>query len=297
MKSFRITKDKTAALFMLILTILFILILIIIGGGLYLRSSPLLEIKSLDELITSGKWRPLKGEFGFFAFIMGTIWVTMVSITIALPLCILCAIYLSEYAHQKIKNIIYPIIDLLSGIPPIVYGVWGILVVVPMVKEHIAPHFKEFSSGYSILAGGIVLAIMIFPLIISVLTQVFHCIPEGLREASLSLGSTKWETFKYVILRKSFPGIIAATVLAISRALGETIAVLMVCGNTPLVPLSIFDPGYPLPALIANNYGEMFSIPLYDSALLMAAFILFIIIFLFNAVSRIILIRLENQWT
>jgi len=120
-------------------------------------------------------------------------------------------------------------------------------------------------------------------------------IPQELKDASLSLGATRWETIKKVVLKKALPGIIAAIVLAISRAFGETIAVLMVCGNNADVPHSVFDPGYPLPALIANNYGEMLSIPLYDSALMFAALLLFIIILLFNIISRIILTKLERR--
>jgi phosphate transport system permease protein len=193
------------------------------------------------------------------------------------------------------KRTIVPIVNLLSGIPPVIYGVWGVLFIVPFVEKSLAPHFVEFSTGYSVLAGGIVLAVMIFPLIVSIILEVIQTIPQALKDASLSLGATKWETIKKVILRKAGPGIFAATVLAISRAFGETIAVLMVCGNTPLVPHSIFDPGYPLPALIANNYGEMLSVPLYESALLFAALLLFIIIVLFNLISRIILARLEKN--
>ena len=140
-----------------------------------------------------------------------------------------------------------------------------------------------------------VLAVMIFPLIVSIINEVLNTIPQELKDASLSLGATRWETIKKVTIRKAGPGIIAATVLAISRAFGETIAVLMVCGNNPVVPHSVFDTGYPLPALIANNYGDMLSIPLYDSALMYAALLLFIIILLFNVISRIILTRLERK--
>jgi phosphate transport system permease protein len=226
---------------------------------------------------------------------MGTLWVTGISILIALPLSILTAIYLSEYAPIRVKKIVLPLIELLSGIPPVLFGVWGGLVIVPLIQEKIAPHFVEFNTGYSVLAGGIVLAIMIFPLIISILIEVFDNVPQELRDASLSLGATKWQTVKKVLLRRSTEGIIAATVLAISRAFGETIAVLMVCGNLAQIPTSVFDSGYPLPALIANNYGEMMSIPMYDSALMFAALLLFVIIFLFNAISRIILFRIEKR--
>jgi phosphate transport system permease protein len=135
---------------------------------------------------------------------------------------------------------------------------------------------------------------MIVPLIVSILTEIFRSIPAEMREASASLGATKWQTVKKVVLRKSLPGIIAATVLAISRAFGETIAVLMVCGNMTEIPRSIFDSCYPLPALIANNYGEMMSMPGYESALMLAAFLLFIIIVIFNAAARITLNQVQR---
>jgi phosphate transport system permease protein len=281
---------------MLSLTIVSLLFAVVIGISLYVKSAPILEQKSIWELLSGSTWKPLKGEFGFFPFIMGTLWVTAIAVLLSLPLCLLSAIYLSEYAHPRIKKLVYPMIDVLAGIPPVVYGVWGILAVVPFISEKLAPNFVEFSTGYSILAGGIVLGIMIIPLMISVFIEIFSALPGGLREASLSLGATNWQTIKKVVLRKSFPGLAAAVVLAISRAFGETIAVLMVCGNVSEVPRSIFDPGYPLPALIANNYGEMMSIPLYDSALMLSALLLFVIILAFNAISRLVLIRIERNF-
>lgn len=281
---------------MLLLTLISLLFAVIIGISLYYKSAPILDQQSIWHLLSGNSWKPLKGEFGFFPFIMGTLWVTGISVILSLPLCLLAAIYLSEYAHPTIRKIVFPMIDVLAGIPPVVYGVWGILVVVPFISTDLAPHFVEFSTGYSILTGGIVLAIMIAPLMISVFLEIFDALPNGLREASLSLGATQWQTIKKVVLRKSFPGLAAAVVLAISRAFGETIAVLMVCGNVSEVPKSVFDPGYPLPALIANNYGEMMSIPLYDSALMLSALILFVIIFIFNAVSRLVMIRIERNF-
>ncbi len=293
---FRIIKDKIAKNIMLSLTIFSLLLVLIIGLSLYFKSVPILKLHPLWTLLSGSNWRPFKGEFGFFPFIMGTLWVTGIAIIIALPLCLLAGIYLSEYAHPRIKRFIFPMIDILAGIPPVVYGVWGVLVIVPFISDKLGPHFVEYSAGYSVLAGGIVLAIMIIPLLISILFEIFAAIPKELRDASLALGATNWQTVKFVLLRKSLPGIIAAVVLSISRAFGETIAVLMVCGNIPQVPKSVFDSGYPLPALIANNYGEMLSIPLYDSALMLAALILFVIIILFNTVSRIILKRIERKF-
>ncbi len=291
----RLLKDTVFSKVFFTLTILSISTVALLGFGLYYKSIPILDSSSLSNLLFSSEWKPFKEAFGFYPFIMGTLWVTGISIVIALPLSLLTAIYLSEYAHFRVRKLVLPLIELLSGIPPVLFGVWGVLVIVPIIQDYIAPHFVEFTTGYSVLAGGIVLAIMIFPLIISILIEVFDNVPQELRDASLSVGATQWQTIKKVLLRKSVAGIIAATVLAISRAFGETIAVLMVCGNLAQVPNSIFDSGYPLPALIANNYGEMMSIPMYDSALMFAALLLFVIIFLFNAISRIILFRIEKR--
>ena len=295
MKNIRLLKDSFVSKSFLALTILSISTVVLIGLGLFYKSIPILNSSSLYNLLFSSEWKPFKEAFGFYPFIVGTLWVMAIAIVIALPLSMLTAIYLSEYAHIRVRKLVLPLIELLSGIPPVLYGVWGVLVIIPLIQDHIAPHFVEFTTGYSVLAGGIVLAIMIFPLIISIVIEVFDNVPQDLRNASLSLGATQWQTTKKVVLRKSTDGIVAAVVLAISRAFGETIAVLMVCGNLAQVPQNIFDSAYPLPALIANNYGEMMSIPMYDSALMFAALLLFVIIFLFNAISRIILYRIEKR--
>ena len=295
MQSKRLLKDKLASKFMLFLTVFSGLIVFLMAFGLYRRAMPILAIKPLTELLFSTSWHPLRGEFGFFPFIMGTLWVTGVAVAIAIPLCLLTAIYLSEYAHRRIRELTKPLIDLLAGIPSVVYGVWGVLVIVPLIKDYIAPFFGTFSTGYSVLAGGIILAIMIFPIIIHVSVEVFRSVPYEVREASLALGATKWQTVKHVVIRKASPGVIAAIVLGLSRAFGETMAVLMVAGNVAKVPSSVLDPAYPLPALIANNYGEMLSVPLYDSALLLASLVLLLVVLFFNIISRVILIRVERS--
>jgi len=290
----RLLKDRFAGKLMLWLTILSGLIVFVIAIGLYQRSRPILAIKPLKELLFSSSWHPLRKEFGFLPFIMGSVWVTGVAVVIAIPLCLLTAIYLSEYAPRFVREWTKPLIDLLAGIPSVVYGVWGVLVIVPLIKNHIAPVFGSFSTGYSVLAGGIVLAIMVFPIIIHVSLEVFRTVPREIREASLSLGATRWQTIKHVVVRKAMPGIIAAVVLGLSRAFGETMAVLMVAGNVAKVPASVLDPAYPLPALIANNYGEMLSVPLYDSALLLACFVLLLVVLFFNIIARFVLIRVER---
>jgi phosphate transport system permease protein len=193
-----------------------------------------------------------------------------------------------------VRRGILPFIDLLSGIPSVIYGVWGILVVVPLVGK-LAGAFGVYSSGYSLLAGALVLSIMVCPFIIHVSREVLSAVPDGVREASLSLGATRWQTVKHAVLRKALPGIFAAVVLGLSRALGETIAVLMVVGNVPLIPKSLFDPVYPLPALLANNYGEMMSIPLYDSALLFAALVLLVVVLCCNVLASLVLSLMYSE--
>jgi phosphate transport system permease protein len=292
----RLRLDNLTARIMQTLTWISVLIMLLIGVGLFIKAWPILQQYSLWDLLSGESWRPLKNQFGFYPFIMGSIWVTFLAVALSFPLCLLTAIYISEYASSSVRKIVIPLIELLAGVPPVVYGVWGVLTIVPLIADHIAPHFVAYSSGYSVLAGGIILAIMIFPLIISILGEVFNAIPQDLRDASLSLGANKWQTTKLVVVRKAIPGIIASVVLALSRALGETIAVLMVCGNISQIPNSIFDSCYPLPALIANNYGEMMSIPLYDSALMLAAFILFVLIIAFNLILRYTLNKLEKRF-
>jgi phosphate transport system permease protein len=297
MKYIRAVKDKAARHFMLGIAFFSLLLLLVIGLSLFFKALPIMQEKNLWTLLTSESWKPFKGEYGFFPFIMSTLYVSLIAIIIALPLSLLTSIYLNTYASKTIGRIFEPVIDLLSGIPPVIYGVWGTLTIVPLIADKIAPHYVEFSSGYTVLAGGLVLAIMILPLLISILLEVFRSLPQEITDASLSLGATKWQTVKKVMLRKSFPGIIAAVVLSVSRAFGETIAILMVCGNIPLVPHSLFDSSYPLPALIANNYGEMLSMPSYESALMLGAFLLFIIIVIFNAISRFTLNQIERRYS
>jgi len=289
-------KDRIARHYMLFATVMAIFFLFLIGGGLFVNSLPIMQEKGLWTLLTTSNWRPFKGEFGFASYILSTLYVTGIAIFIALPLSLLTSIYIIEYASPKILRAFSSVVDLLAGIPPVIYGVWGTLTIVPFISESLAPHFVEFSTGYSVLAAGVVLAIMIIPLIISILMEVFSAVPKEMREASMSLGATKWQTVKKVVIRKSIPGIVAATVLAISRAFGETLAVLMVCGNFTDLPKSIFDACYPLPALIANNYGEMMSVPQYESALMFAAFLLFFIIVLFNVISRLVLIQIDKRY-
>lgn len=286
--------DSLSSKWMLICLIFCLLLPLAIGAGLVFKSTGLLSTHSLGSLIFSEDWYPSDNQFGFLPFILSSVWVTVLALTISIPLCLFSSIYLTQYAPSWILNFMRPVIDILAGIPSVVYGAWGLLVVVPLVGDKIAPLFHEDSLGYSLLAGAIVLAVMSIPYILNMLLEVFKQIPVELGEASLSLGATKWETIKYVFLRKGSPGIISAFGLGFSKALGETIAVLMVIGNVVQIPHSVFDSGYSLPGLIANNYGEMMSIPSYDSALMFAALLLFVIIVIINIIFRYIIYKSEQ---
>jgi len=183
----------------------------------------------------------------------------------------------------------------LSGIPSVVYGAWGILVIVPLVGNNLAPLFGQSSTGYSLLSGAIVLSVMCIPYMLNMIIEAFHTIPIGLKEATLSMGATNWESIKHVILRKSFPGILSAYGLGMAKAFGETMAVMMVVGNMVKISPDPFEPAYPLPALIANNYGEMLSIPLYDSALMFASFILLVVVLIINLIFRYFIYKTQKS--
>ncbi len=268
-------------------------IVFLIFLGLFVQSKPILVKKSIIDLLFSSSWHPMKGEFGFYPFIIGTLEVTAIAMILAVPVCLLSAIYLAEYAHRRLRGLAQVVIDVMAAIPSVIYGLWGMIVVVPFVRT-LGNALDAPTTGYSLLAGGIILAIMVSPIIISVSVEVLRTIPLQARETALALGATRWEAIKHVVLRSSIHGILSAIVLGFTRAFGETIAVLMIVGNVPIVPSSIFDPAYPLPALLANNYGEMMSIPLYNSALLFSGLILLLVVSAFNLTAHLTLLRFEK---
>jgi phosphate transport system permease protein len=286
-------KDSIAGKLMLLAVAFANSIAPLIAFGLFIKSWPILTQKPILHLLLSSSWHPLKGEFGFYPFIIGTVEVTAIAMILSIPVCLLTAVYLSEYAHRGLRGLAHLVIDMMAAIPSVIYGLWGVIVIVPLVRA-----FGQFldipTTGYSLLAGGMILAIMVSPIIISVSTEVLRTVPLEARETALALGATKWEAVKHILLRSSLHGIFSAIVLGFARAFGETMAVLMVVGNVPRIPASIFDPAYPLPALLANNYGEMMSIPLYNSALLFSALILLFVVGGFNVVAHLALLRVER---
>lgn len=294
-KDRRLLYDSIAGRVMSALAAASLLLVVAMAIGLMLKSLPILREHSVWDLLTEGEWRPMANKFGFFPFLMGTLYVSLLALSIATPISLLMAIYLTEYAHTSVKRYVFPLLDILAGFPSVIYGVWGMLVIVPWVADRVAPWIARESSGYTVMATGIVLGVTVIPLLVSLFIEIFSNVGNDYREAAWSLGATRWQTTKDVVLRKTAPSIIAAIVLAASRTLGETIAVIMVCGNLAIVPSSLLDSCYPIPALIANNYGEMLSLPLYESALMFAAFILFFVVLVFNVFSRLVLRRMESE--
>lgn len=287
-------KDRLSAKSMILAVAFANSLVFLVGFGLFIKSIPILEKKSIFHLLLSSNWHPLKGEFGFYPFIVGTLEVTAIAMILAVPVCLLSAIYLSEYAHHRLREIARITVDIMAAIPSVIYGLWGVIVVVPFVCL-LGKLMNTPTTGYSLLAGGIILAIMTSPVIISVSLEVLRTVPLQARETALALGTTRWEAIKHVVLRNAFHGILSAVILGFARAFGETIAVLMIVGNVPKVPTSVFDPAYPLPALLANNYGEMMSIPLYNSALLLSALILLLVVSAFNITAHLTLMRVEKR--
>jgi phosphate transport system permease protein len=305
----RLTWNTRARRAFALLAVVPVFLVVLLLAALLVRAWPVVGARPLAQTVFGTTWKPESGLFGFWPFLAGTAWVTTVAMMLAVGPCLLTALYLSEYAHSAARVVAKPVLDLLAAIPPVVYGVWGLLAIVPLVEDVLGPLSNRWlgripvlavnqPTGFSILAGAIVLAVMVAPFIISVVYEILGTVPDELRHASLAVGATRWQTIRRVIIPRVLPGLIAAAVLGASRALGETIAVLMVVGNVVQVPSSIFDAAYPLPALIANNYGDMMSVPLYDSALLGGALVLLIVILGFNMISALVLQRLlGRQWT
>lgn len=283
------------------------LLVVVITITLVARSWPILQTYRLRELLTGQTWQPMRGLFGYAPFIAGSMAVTAVAMVIAVVPAVFSGIYLAEYTSTRARSALKPIIDLLVGIPSVVYGLWGILFIVPLIRDYVGPwsdrtlsQFLPFfaranPSGYGLLAAGFVLAVMVFPLIVAVTEEVLRSVPGEMRETLLALGATRWEATKCIVRRAGIAGILAAVVLGFSRAFGETLAVMMLVGNSVQMPSSLFDAAYPLPALIANNYGEIMSVPLYESALMGAALVLLAVVLIFNILARLAINRIAKR--
>lgn len=236
---------------------------------------------SFKEIFTGKEWYPTATPsplFGILPLISGTLWVSFFAILIALPFGMSVSIYLSEVASSRIRNAIKPLVELLNGIPSVVYGFFGLVVIVPFLQK-----WLDLPVGESGLAGSIVLAIMALPTIISVSEDAMRSCPRNLREASLALGATQWQTIYRVVIPYSSSGITSGVILGIGRAIGETMAVLMVTGNAAVLPSSITEPLRTIPATIAAELGEAPAGEAHYQSLFLLGVILFFITFFINS--------------
>jgi len=244
-------------------------------------------------------WDPIAEEFGALPFIYGTLVTAAVSLLIAVPLGLGAAIFLAELAPQKISDTLQFFIDLLAAVPSVIYGLLGVFIVIPLMREYLQPFLKRTlgflplfqgpAYGVGFFTAGIVLAIMVIPYIISVSREVLLSVPRDQREAALALGSTRWESTWKVVVPFARTGIMGSIFLALARALGETMAVTMVIGNTPTISASLFSPGYSIAAVIANEFTEATG-EIYLQSLIELALVLFLLTFILNGLARILLV-------
>ena len=249
-------------------------------------------------------WDPVGEDFGALPFIYGTVVSSALALLIAVPLGVGAAIFLSELAPLRISNALTFVIELLAAVPSVIYGLLGIFVLVPVLRKVVMPFlkgtlgflplFKGPIYGVSMLAGGVVLAIMIVPFIISVSREVLLAVPVEQREAALGLGATKWESTWQVVVPYARVGIMASIFLALARALGETMAVTMVIGNDPKINASLFAPGYSIAAVIANEFTEATG-DMYLQALIELGLVLFLLTILINGLARLVIVATAQR--
>ncbi len=246
--------------------------------------------------ITAREWDPVRGEFGALPFVYGTLVSSLLALLLAVPLSLGIAVFLVEQAPRGISRPLTFLVELLAAIPSVVYGLWGIFVLAPFLREHVepllqrwlgwTPFFKGPITGIGLFTGGVILAIMITPIISAVVRDVLAAVPQSQREAALALGATKWETTR-VVLANGGPGIAGAIILGLGRAVGETMAVTMLIGNRPQISASLFEPSYTIASVIANEFTEATG-DLYLSALVELGLVLFLVTFVVNAAARLL---------
>ncbi len=249
-------------------------------------------------------WDPVFEQFGALPFIYGTVVTSVVALLIAVPLGIGAAIFLAELAPARVSDTLEFFIDLLAAVPSVIYGLLGLFIVVPLMREYIQPALKDTlgflplfkgpAYGLGFLTAGIVLAIMVIPYIISVSREVLLSVPRDQREAALALGSTRWESTWKVVVPFARTGITGSIFLALARALGETMAVSMVIGNSPTISASLFSPGDSIASTIANQFSEATG-ELYTQSLIELGLVLFLLTFILNGLARILILATSQR--
>jgi phosphate transport system permease protein len=282
------------------------------GGTLLLLAAMVLQMVRASALslghfgfgfVLSSAWDPVRNDFGGLPFIFGTVVSSLLALVLAVPISLGVAIFLAELAPPKVRGWIGFMVELLAAVPSVIYGLWGVFVLAPWLRDTVEPglqhafgflpFFRGPRQGVGMLAGALILAIMILPTISSVSREVLRAVPDVLREGGLALGATRWEVIRRIVLPAARPGITGAIILGLGRALGETMAVTMVIGNRPEISASLFAPSYTMASVIANEFTEATG-DLYLSALAEIGLLLFVVTLVMNLVARLLVWRVER---
>ena len=307
------TRDAIFRRFCLAMACIVLLLIVLVGSVLWSGSASVFQKFGWKFLIGS-EWDPVSGNFGALPFIFGTLVSSLLALLIAAPLAIATAIYLTELAPHRLRQPLVFMIEMLSAIPSVIYGLWGIFVMLPWLSQNVFPLLKHslgklprggtigghyilgpgdlfsgpIGAGYSLLSGALIIAVMILPIITSVSREILRSVPDLQREAAYGLGATRWEVTRIAVLSYAKKGIFGAMILGLGRALGETMAVTMVIGNTPRIAASLFSPGYTLASVIANEFAEATSDD-YLHALVAIALVLMAVTVVVNLCAQLIL--------
>ena len=277
MKSF---KEKLSERVFLLIALSTLSVLALITVFIFIKGIPIIAKVGIINFVFGMKWAPSQGAYGIFPMIVGSVSVTIGAAIVGVPIAICCSIFLAEYAPAKLRNIFRPAIQLLAAIPSVVYGFWGVLFVVPMIRNYLG------GPGLSILAGSIILGIMILPTIISITEVSLLALPRHYKDGALALGLTQWQTIRSLLLPAAKSGIVAAVILGLGRAIGETMAVIMVLGNAVALPESVLDPVRTLTTNIGIEMG--YASGEHQQALFATGIVLFVIIMILNATAQYI---------
>lgn len=249
------------------------------------------------EFLTSSTWNPAKDVFGALPLVYGTVVTSVIALIIGVPVSIGVAVFLSEISPGRIMRPISFVVEMLAAVPSVIYGLWGLLILSPFLRTQIYPFLQRYLGflpifqgtiyGVGVLSAGIILSIMIIPIVSAISRDALQAVPNSQREAMYALGATRSEVISKVVLTDARPGVIAAIFLGFGRAFGETMAVTMLIGDTPLISKSLFSPGYTLASLIANQFNEALT-PLYISAIVEVGLVLLVVSFLVNIVGRLL---------
>lgn len=286
MRISRYVTDKSARIIMMICAASSIIILLAIAVFIFVKGLPAFQEVGVIEFLFGDTWRPSVDSYGILPMIVGSIAVTLIALILAIPLGVACAILLAEVAPTGVRKILRPLIELLVGIPSVVYGLVGAVLIVPVIRNF-------GGSGYSILAAGLVLMAMVLPTIVSISEDSIRAVPQAYKEGSLALGATHWQTISKVLLPAAKSGIIASIVLGMGRAVGETMAMIMVIGNAINFPDSLLDPARTLTGNIAVEIN--YAAGIHENALFATAIVLLFFIIILNTITTLVLRKSIKQ--